>query len=497
MRKNRLDPRPANRSGQILFFLFAALAAVLSLTVCTKSSFLYPLNDWVDVHCYFTVGRGILHGMVPYRDLYEQKGPLVYFLYYLAACVSEKSFLGVYLLECVCFACFLYLSGKIAETLSDLRGAFWPAVPALAILIPVSPAFSHGGSAEELFLPVFALEMWVVFRAIHRNTALTNREAVLLGLCFAAALWTKYTFCGLSVGMGLAVILWYISEGRARALPGTACYFLLGVVLLSVPVIGWFAAHGAADDLWQTYFVNNLARYSQNIRSGIYDPPLLNLLNNLTWSVPAMIGLIWMLLKSKQNRWEAAAAWLGAVSLFVFTYFNKRRYPYYALVLSVFAPTGVSALCRIVYSALKDKEQLLRRLTAAVTVILLLFTPILTYTLSSNTYLMKIPREDTPQYRFAKKIRESDDPSLLNCGFLDGGFYFAAGVLPEQRYFCTLNIDLPEMNEAIQQSIRQGETAFVITRQRPLQDAAAYRLADECSMVFEGREWKYYLYQRR
>ena len=74
MRKNRLDPRPANRSGQILFFLFAALAAVLSLTVCTKSSFLYPLNDWVDVHCYFTVGRGILHGMVPYRDLYEQKG---------------------------------------------------------------------------------------------------------------------------------------------------------------------------------------------------------------------------------------------------------------------------------------------------------------------------------------------------------------------------------------------------------------------------------------
>ena len=83
MRKNRLDPRPANRSGQILFFLFAALAAVLSLTVCTKSSFLYPLNDWVDVHCYFTVGRGILHGMVPYRDLYEQKGPLVYFLYYI------------------------------------------------------------------------------------------------------------------------------------------------------------------------------------------------------------------------------------------------------------------------------------------------------------------------------------------------------------------------------------------------------------------------------
>ena len=491
-----MNPQLTNRHRQILLFIFAGFAAVLSLTICTKSSFLYPLNDWVDVNCYFTMGRGILHGKVPYQDLYEQKGPLVYFLYYLAACVSENSFLGVYLLECVCFACFLYLSGKIAETQSGLRGAFGLTVTALAIGIPISPAFSHGGSAEELFLPVFSLGMWIVLRAVHQHKVLTNRECVLLGVCFAAALWTKYTFCGLFVGMGLTVILWYIAESRAEKLPMLICFFLLGIILLSVPLIGWFAAHGAANDLWQAYFVNNLSRYSHNIRSGTYDPPLLNLLNNLTWAIPAVLGLIWLLLTAKQNRWEAVSSWLGAICLFVFTYMNKRRYPYYALVLSVFAPLGVAALCRIVYSALKNKEQLLHKLTIAITAVLLLFTPILTYTLSSNTYLLRIPRDDTPQYRFAKTIRESDDSSLLNSGFLDGGFYFAAGVLPDQRYFCTLNIDLPEMNEAISQSIRQGETAFVVTRQRPLQNVAAYQLVDECSMVFEGREWKYYLYQR-
>ena len=87
-------------------------------------------------------------------------------------------------------------------------------------------------------------------------------------------------------------------------------------------------------------------------------------------------------------------------------------------------------------------------------------------------------------------------PEVLYCdGEREEDFFetlvLPANVLHEFSIWC-------EGADRIQGSvIRQGETAFVITRQRPLQDAAAYRLADECSMVFEGREWKYYLYQRR
>ena len=83
--KNTLPKNP------LLRFLFACAASFLVLAVCSKSSFLYPMNDWVDVNCYFTVGRGILHGLVPYRDLYEQKGPLVYYVYALASLISENS----------------------------------------------------------------------------------------------------------------------------------------------------------------------------------------------------------------------------------------------------------------------------------------------------------------------------------------------------------------------------------------------------------------------
>ena len=483
------------RRGVVLRLLFSLLAAGTAITVCSKSSFLYPLNDWVDLNCFFTVGRGLLHGLVPYRDLYEQKGPLVYFLYALAAVISENSFTGVWLLECLCFSCFVYLSGKIAETMSGLRGAFWPGAALTAALVPVTPAFSHGGSAEELFLPVLALGLWLVLRALTEKRRLTDGEGAALGICTAAALWTKYTFCGLFAGLALAVLAWYIRAGHTGKLPRLAGCFLAGALGLSALIVGWFALKGAAGDLWQAYFVNNLTEYSRNIRSGPYDPPLRNLLNNLPWSVPGALGLVWLAATGRKRAWEAAAAGLGAVGLFVFTYLNGRRYPYYALVMSVFAPLGLAAVFRGTGRMLRGRETLLRRTGAVLTALALAASPAAGFMLSGNTYMMKIPREDTPQYRFAEIIRQAENPTLLNYGFLDGGFYFAAGVLPESPYFCTLNISLKDMESAMNRSVRQGETTFVVTRSRELDREAPYTLAGEASMMFEGRRWTYYLYR--
>ena len=479
-------------------FFFACVAAFSVLAVCSKSSFLYPMNDWVDVNCFFTVGRGILHGLVPYRDLYEQKGPLIYFLFALAGQISESSFFGVYLLEGLCYAVFLYEAGRIVETLSGWKNGYWVSVPLLAALIPITPAFSHGASAEEFFLPVLALSLFPVLRAMAEQKPLTDGQGFGLGLCAAAALWTKYTFCGLYVGLALAVLVWYLFSGKARRVPRLILFFLLGCLALSALVVGWFAWRGALRELWQAYFVNNLTQYSQNIRGGRYAAPLPNLLNNLPWSIPGALGLVWLAARPKKRGWEALAAWLSAVCLFVFTYWSGRRYPYYALILAVFAPLGLAALSALIVRwAGKLPSGRQAALTGAVSALLLAAAPFAAFGASPNTYLMRIAREDMPQYRFAEIIRQSEDQTLLNDGFLDGGFYFAAGVLPQEPYFCTLNLDLPEMAQAHQDSILQGKTNFVVTRSQQLRNDAQYRLVDEAELLFEGRNWRYYLYQRK
>ena len=78
----------AKQKRRILQALFALAVSFGMLLICSKNSFLYPLNDWVDVNCFFTVGRGIRHGLVPYLDLYDHKGPLLYYVYALASLIS-------------------------------------------------------------------------------------------------------------------------------------------------------------------------------------------------------------------------------------------------------------------------------------------------------------------------------------------------------------------------------------------------------------------------
>ena len=88
--------------------LYLALTSSAVITLASKCSPLYAFNDWVDPHTMFSVGKGILHGMLPYRDIFEQKGPLILLFHSLGAVVSFDTLHGIWLLEIVCCLFFLY-----------------------------------------------------------------------------------------------------------------------------------------------------------------------------------------------------------------------------------------------------------------------------------------------------------------------------------------------------------------------------------------------------
>ena len=82
------------------------IVSILTLLICSKNSPLYPYNDWVDGNAFFTMGKGMFNGKVPYKDLFEQKGPLLYLIYVIGYLISHDTFLGVYLLEVISYTIF-------------------------------------------------------------------------------------------------------------------------------------------------------------------------------------------------------------------------------------------------------------------------------------------------------------------------------------------------------------------------------------------------------
>ena len=100
----------AARRRKLLTAVYVLLISAVMIGRCSRGSPLYPFNNWNDANCFFTTGKAMFSGKVVYRDIYEQKGILLYFLYGLCYLVSNKTFLGVYILEVLCLTGFLALA---------------------------------------------------------------------------------------------------------------------------------------------------------------------------------------------------------------------------------------------------------------------------------------------------------------------------------------------------------------------------------------------------
>ena len=75
------NPAPAETVGgsagqpkikSVALVLFCLITAFLILILCSKSSFLYPLNDWVDANCFFTVGKSMVISLRNPADAFYQ-----------------------------------------------------------------------------------------------------------------------------------------------------------------------------------------------------------------------------------------------------------------------------------------------------------------------------------------------------------------------------------------------------------------------------------------
>jgi len=111
--------------------------------------------------------------------------------------------------------------------------------------------------------------------------------------------------------------------------------------------------------------------------------------------------------------------------------------------------------------------------------------------------------ENTVHGIFGAHIKQYEDRTLLNFGGLDEGFYYAADVLPVNRYFCGLN-NYPVRSAKDQMQVLENESVhFVVTANHPLE--VKLERAKELMPSYEFKDInyelvmnmaQYYLYQR-
>lgn len=479
----------------LLLSLFVAAAF---LAICSKSSPLYPFNDWVDANVYFNVGKAIMNGKVLYRDIFDHKGPLIYFLHGLAYLISNRSFLGVYFLESISFGCFLYFSIKTINLYIENLRISLLALPIISFAVLVSQSFSHGDSAEELCLVFLGYTIYSTLKALKENRLPSFGELALSGGGAMCVFLIKYSMLGFYIGYVVFVFILSIRKKQACVLIKLALCFLGGAAVVLLPYLIYGLFTNSLRDFFNVYIYSNLFLYSDKAFLGSIGNTLLLLLFSIRlnpiFGFFILLGLFWMLTKrNMESLFFLLTLFLLNATIFI----GGVVYIYYPLVLSAFSSVGVAGLLSAFNNILKKPPN--RTALSLVSVFLCAGLLIVCYFASSNTYFMKNTKESLPQFQFEETINSVENPDIINFGFLDFGFDTVSGSIPNKKYFFMPNIKLPEITSAQKAYIENGECDFIITV-KPLSkyniSCDKYKIAATyIDYKYEGYSINFYLYQ--
>ncbi len=479
--------------GVLLCCLISAIAII---TICSKSSILYPFNDWVDSNCFFTVGKSMMNGVVVYRDLLEQKGPFLYFIHGLAWMISKDTFFGVYLLEIVAAFFFLYFGYRTMDELCNKPSPI--VIPIMAMLAYTTEAFHHGDSAEELCLPFLAYAVWVCVKSLKRKEEVSYREYFFVGLTAGCVFWTKFTLVGFYIGWFLVPAFLLILKKKWKQLGQVILAIIAGVFIATVPYIIYFGIHDAIGDWLKVYLYDNIFLYTVKAEGSAFTNLFLNLARGakgiiLRNEAACIFGILALLLcVKKEERMVGVHMITTMAGLFFFVYMGGRILRYYACIFSVVLPYGMSVIYNLIVSKKAKVSQVLHnKVCIGAVFVISMFVALC---ITPNRYLMGVDKAELPQYQFKEIIEQVENPTLLNYGFLDGGFYTVCNIIPNCKAFCQLNLPLQEMFDLQNQYAQEGLCDFIVTRSRQI-DFEKYDCVAKSSFMFEDIMFDYYLYQ--
>ncbi len=490
-------------------FLYCAVIAFLLLLICSRSSFLYPYNDWNDANSYFSVGKAIFNGKVPYRDVFDQKGFYLYFLYGIAYLISNTTFIGVLLLEAVLITFFLFGAYRVLTLYVKKKTAFL-LLPLFGMVTLSSYSFYWGGSAEEICLPFYMWGFYLSLRYFKTEyPAPAKRSTIITGGILAGIIaMIKFTGLGFFFAWMMMIAFSFLLCKDVLGMLKSCFTFLAAMLFACLPALLYFAMNNALYDMYWGYIYINVFVYSDlNAEGPAFFERIYNLskllywtaINNLRYFAFTVFGVTAMLC-SRKHKWIEKINLLSLCFFFFLgIYVGGSELPYYALPLCIFALSGFAFIGQLV-------EKVWRRLIgfrlrpayfSLIIAFNITINIIFAYNLSMNTPIMHTEKEDHFLYQFQQLIAETPDPTLLNIGCLDAGLYTVCGIVPSCRWFQTQTLRTDEVVNAQRQYITEGRTDYILARDTyPDIIHDNYDLIAQAPYYWDGSEFIYYLFRK-
>lgn len=387
-----------------------------------------------------------MNGLIPYRDLFEQKGPLLFLIHGLAYLISNTTFFGVFVFEVVAFAVFLYYCHKIILLFLDIKYSVM-GLPLIAAIVLNMKSFSYGDSAEEWCLPLMTISLFCLLNHLKNKypQPIDNRLVLAIGFLAGCILWIKFTLLGFWIGWVFAISILLLINKEYLSVIKSWISFLGGMFLSTLPWLVYFGINNSIMDWLETYFYINAVYYSAQLSVMerfiyIVMETAIGFGLNYLFAFVFIIGTLFFMRKNDLIDYRLSRLGLLPCILFAFlgAYGGGTGYIYYFLIFAPFLMLGIIAIGWFLTT--KYDDLLTFRKAEVVALLIILAAWPLTIKFNHNADLLGADKKELFQYQMADVINEGQGTTLLNYGALDIGLYTVANITPNVRFFQGQNI---------------------------------------------------------
>lgn len=215
-----------------------------------------------DSGVFLYAGQEILNGYIPYRDFWDHKGPIIYFINALGLVINNHTVWGVWILRVF----FLTVSFRIIYSLIKKTYGLLPAAFATILAIIVSPILFGGfDSTEEYSLLPQALSLYFITKA-----KIQKIDLFIIGCLSSVCFLLRPNL----MGIGIAITIYLFYEGFKNKDLLTSCkksiVILVGFLISTLLMILYLYYNSALQNFWEQVFVYNMG-YSKGVGVSIYE----------------------------------------------------------------------------------------------------------------------------------------------------------------------------------------------------------------------------------
>lgn len=263
--------------------------ALMCLVVASLFAFAAsPMSDFVriDSGVFAYIGRGICDGRLPYRDMFDHKGVLLYFLNAFGYSFGY-GLQGVWIVESFFYVLSLVFTYKLLSRLFGSRIC----IGAIIIVYWMFFRLALGGNMTETYAMYGILIAWMLLVQDVLAKSLKCRTSFVVGLVLGAIVMLRPNMIGIVVPYGF-YWLWMLKSWTARQAWRPLLFAVSGGCSVLALCAFYLILNGIASDFWECYILFNLKYASSGV--SVVD-------NNLLIIVLGVVVNTWAILITKER----------------------------------------------------------------------------------------------------------------------------------------------------------------------------------------------------